>query len=149
MIIWLIALAVCLFKSPFHICVRYTNGPPHALSSALLLFHARPWKHLPQLRHSFCSKGPTPSLSVDWWRHTPSDSRTPTHGLLSVLYSRHTTSSLHGDTRRLIRHTDPSRHTGNCCCCWLIYRRGLRLPLFQSTHDFSRRHTPDRRHTPI
>jgi len=36
---------------------------------------------------------------------------------LFVIYSRHTTSSLHGDTRRLIRHTDPSRHTGNCCCC--------------------------------
>jgi len=34
---------------------------------------------------------------------------------LFVIYSRHTTSSLHGDTRRLIRHTDPSRHTGNCC----------------------------------
>jgi len=43
---------------------------------------------------------------------------------LFILYSRHTTSSLHGDTRRLIRHTDccslfpirhtdPSRHTGN------------------------------------
>ena len=64
MIIWLIALALGLFKSPFHICVRHTNGLPHALSSALLLFHARPWKHLPQLRHSFSSKGPTPSLSV-------------------------------------------------------------------------------------
>jgi len=33
--------------------------------------------------------------------------------LLFVICSRHTTSSSHGDTRRLIRHTDPSRHTGN------------------------------------
>jgi len=63
-IIWLVALALGLFKSPFHICARHTNGLPRALSSALLLFHARPWKHLPQLRHSFCSKGPTPSLST-------------------------------------------------------------------------------------
>jgi len=65
-IIWLIALALGLFKSPFRICVRHTNGRPHALSSALLLFHARPWKHLPQLWHSSSSKGPTPSLSVGW-----------------------------------------------------------------------------------
>ena len=62
-IIWFIVLAR-LFKSPFHICDRLTDGLPHALSSALLLFHARPWKHLPQLRHSFSSKGPTPSLLV-------------------------------------------------------------------------------------
>jgi len=32
---------------------------------------------------------------------------------LFVIYSRHTTSSLHGDTRRLIRPTAPSQHTGN------------------------------------
>jgi len=64
MIIWFIVLALGPFKSPFHICVRHTNELPHALSSALLLFHARPWKHLPQLRHSFSSKGPTPSLSA-------------------------------------------------------------------------------------
>jgi len=84
-IIWFIVLALGLFKSPFHICAHHTNGLLHALSSALLLFHARPWKHLPQLWHSFSSKGPTPSLSVGWlvathavrhtdshWRHTPS-----------------------------------------------------------------------------
>jgi len=63
-IIWFIALDLGPFKSPFHVCDRLTDGLTHALSSALLLFHARPWKHLPQLRHSFCSKGPTPSLSV-------------------------------------------------------------------------------------
>jgi len=62
MIIWFVVLAIGLFKSPFHICDRFTDGLPCALSSALLLFHARPWKHLPQLRHSFCSKGLTPSL---------------------------------------------------------------------------------------
>jgi len=125
MIIWFIVLALGLFKSPFHICVCHTNGLPRALSSALLLSHARPWNHLPQLRHSFSSKGPTPSFSVDWWRHTPSDTRTllETHSFFShhlgdtflplfVIYSRHTTSSLHGNTRRLIRPTDPSRHTG-------------------------------------
>ena len=104
----------------------------------------------------------TSSLSVvDWWRHTPSDTRTPTHGhgdtlLLFLshrrhtpsihccfLYSRHTTlrsdprtlpgswgtfcvlfavdtrlhRCSHGDSRQLIRPTDPSRLTGNCCCC--------------------------------
>jgi len=64
MIIWFIALARGLFKSPFHICGRLTDGLPRALSSVLLLFHARPWKHPPQLRHSFASKGPTPSLLV-------------------------------------------------------------------------------------
>jgi len=63
-IIWFVVLAVGLIKSPFHICIRLTDGLPHALSSALLLFHARPWKHPPQSRHSFSSKGPTPSLSV-------------------------------------------------------------------------------------
>jgi len=82
-IIWLIALALDLFRSPFHICDRLTDGLPHALSSALLLFHARPWKHLPQSWHSFSSKGPTPSLSVDWWRHTPSDTRTVALSFLS------------------------------------------------------------------
>jgi len=84
-IIWFIVLALGLFKSPFHICDRLTDGLPHALSSALLLFHACPWKCLPQSRHSFSSKGPTPSLSVGWlvathavrltdshWRQTPS-----------------------------------------------------------------------------
>jgi len=64
MIIWFIVLVLGLFKSPFHICDRLTDGLPHALSIALLLFHARPWKHPPQLRHSFSSKGPTPSLSA-------------------------------------------------------------------------------------
>jgi len=62
--IWFIVLALGLFNSPIHICVCLTDGLPHALSSALLLFHARPWKHPPQSRHSFSSKGPTPSLSV-------------------------------------------------------------------------------------
>jgi len=66
MIIWFVVLAVGLFKSPFHICVHHTNALPHALSSALLLFNACPWKHLPQWRHSFSSKGPTPSLSAGW-----------------------------------------------------------------------------------
>jgi len=64
MIIWFVVLAHGPFKSPFHIFFRHTNGLPHALSSALLLFHACPWKHLPQSWHSFSSKGPTPSLSA-------------------------------------------------------------------------------------
>jgi len=64
MISWLVALALDLFKSPFHICNRLTDGLLHAFSSTVLLFHARPWKHLRQLQHSFSSKGPTPSLSV-------------------------------------------------------------------------------------
>jgi len=59
-IIWFVVLARGLFKSPFHICGRLTD----VLPCALFLFHACPWKHLPQLWHSFCSKGPTPSLSV-------------------------------------------------------------------------------------
>jgi len=66
MIVWFIVLALGLFKSPFRICDHLTDGLPHALSSALLLFHARPWKHLPQLRCSFSSEGPTPSLSAGW-----------------------------------------------------------------------------------
>jgi len=80
------------------------------------LFHARPWKHPPQSRHSFPSKGPTPSLSVVWLvvthavRHT--DYSLETHSFFSyhlgdtllplfVICSRHTTSSLHdlSDTR--------------------------------------------------
>jgi len=64
MIIWFVVLALGLFKSPSHICDRLTDGLPHALSSALLLFHACPWKHLPQSLHSFSSEGPTPSLSA-------------------------------------------------------------------------------------
>jgi len=117
-IIWFIALALGLFKSPFHICVRHTNVLPHALSSALLLFHARPWKHLPQSRHSFFQG----SHSFSFSRLIGGDTRRLTHGprhtgcslethsffshhlgdtLLSlfVIYSQHTTSSLHGDTR--------------------------------------------------
>ena len=74
-------------QSPFHICDRLTDGLPHALSRALLLFHARPWKHLPQLRHSFCSKGPTPSLSVGCLPGAPSFHRLvdPIDALLSFI----------------------------------------------------------------
>jgi len=64
-ITWLIALAVSLFKSPFHICDRLTDGLSHALSSALLRFHARPWKHLPQSRHSFFLR--VPLLLFQWF----------------------------------------------------------------------------------
>jgi len=79
-IIWFVVLALGLFKSPFHICVRHTNGLSHALSSALLLFHGRPWKHPPRSRHSFSSKGPTPSLSAG--------------GLVATHAVRHTDCSL-------------------------------------------------------
>jgi len=125
-ITWLIALALGLFKSPFHICNRLTDGLLHALSSALLLFHARPWKHLPQLRHSFSSKGPTPSLSVDWWRHTPSNTWTLTHGLFI------------GDA--LLLFSSSRRHTPSSVCH------------LQSTHNFliTWRHTrTDPTHGPI
>jgi len=67
MIIWLVALVLGLFKSPFHSCDRPTDGLPHALSIALLLSHACQWKHLPQLWHSFSSKGSTPSFPVGWF----------------------------------------------------------------------------------
>jgi len=96
-IMWLIALALGLFKSPFHICDRLTDGLPHALSSALLLFHARPWKHLQQLRYSFSSKGPTPSLSVGWLLATHAVQLADSHGDTLLLFSssrRHTPSSV-------------------------------------------------------
>jgi len=96
-IIWFIVLDLGLFKSPFHICVRHTNWLPHALSSALLLFHARSWKHPPQSRHSFSSEGPTPSLSVSWLVGTHAVRLTDSHGGRLLLFSssgRHTPSFL-------------------------------------------------------
>jgi len=56
------------------------------------------------VRHTDCSLE-----THSFFSHHLGDTLLP----LFVIYSRHTTSSSHGDTRQLIRPTDPSRHTGN------------------------------------
>jgi len=89
-IIWFIALALGLFKSPFHICDRLIDGLPHALSSALLLFHARPWKQLPQLRHSFSFSRLIPAqdtLNVPFFILSGTHSRTFLHFTLPRTHS--------------------------------------------------------------
>jgi len=143
MIIWFVVLAVGLFKSSFHICVRHTNALPHALSSALLLIHARPWKHLPQSRHSFSSKGPTPSLSAGWLLATHAaqhaDCSLETHSFFShhlgQLLATHTVRHTDSDTRILVlsclSDTRIPPDTRGIVC--LSFAVDTRLPLCMAT----------------
>jgi len=146
-IIWLVALAICPFKSPFHISVCHTNGHPH--------MHSQVHSFCPMLVHgnTFHSCGTPSLLRVPLLLFQQVDccsGHTQRAFFQSVLCTLTDLSSFHSARDTL---NGPScfllllpAHTHGICsfftwctltglpsfvCCWLVHasRRGVRLLL--------------------